>query len=130
MEAHDAAAIHQRQQHRDIAGAINNLRVSVEKLRFEIRNDPAAAVTTPRAENRTNFGVPKHLEELRGPALDSPGKVTVGRGYPGTVQGAEAQSFEFPATLLKQIRFDIAGGRDNTNKVALPKGRWLDAIRH
>src|SRR5688572_30963522 len=101
MEAHDAAAIHQRQQHRDIAGAINNLRVSVEKLRFEIRNDPAAAVAAPGAENRPDFRVPKHLEELRGAAFDSPGKVTVGRGDARAVQGAEAQSFEFPATLIE-----------------------------
>src|SRR5688572_21319540 len=118
MKANQTAAVQKAQQCCDVAGSINNLRISGQKLRLQIRNDPPAAVAATRAEDRPDFRVSEHLQELCSPSLDRAGKVSVGRGDSRPVKRPEAQLFQFPATILEEVRFDVAGGRDNTNKVA------------
>src|SRR5258708_1868303 len=126
MKRNDTRTFDPVQNQCNIARATDDLRTLSNQIGTQIRNEVSRAVASARAEDGTDILASKHFKELGATPFARAGKVAKGRDDIRTVECLESQALQFAATLLQQFRLDVAGRRNNANRVAGAQGRWFN----
>src|SRR5262249_28280391 len=106
------------QEHRNVAGPVDDLRILLNEFGWDVRNQLPTAVATARAKDRMDIRAAKHLEKLAKPAFARSGEITERRNDIGAKICFESQVLELAAALFQQFLFYIAGRRHYADRVA------------
>src|SRR4029079_8759262 len=107
--------------------------VGEKQLRFQVWNQPSAAIAATRTKNGFHFGVPHHLHQFRGAAFIRSGKIPMSLQNIGAVESSISETLQFPAAGLEHFGLYVACRRDDTDKISSAQCCWFDvrtASRH